>query len=233
LQTLISNKDETIRAKEEQIKVLEREVKSLSELTPMKIREYFLSVREQMEEYNALLKYQLDEAHNELEIKKVEIEELKQKGEKSASEIEKIEKERQRIASAATTLENQLTELQRKFENQKELFIQMPKIDVTLYESIGISFKNLAEVMSKSYSQDFARISKVILESSKFAQQEQEILKQLMAYRNIYAHPDPKRIVNIKPKNANLLKAVVDDSEEKKAEDSEKSTSDDADPISA
>ncbi len=95
LQTLITNKDEIIKAKEEQIRVLEREVKSLNELTPMKIREYFLSVREQMEEYNTVLKTQLDEAQKEISLRKNEIAELVYKGEKSAGEIEKLEKERQ------------------------------------------------------------------------------------------------------------------------------------------
>jgi hypothetical protein len=46
-----SAKDETIKAKDAQIQLLEREIVSLKEMTPMKIREYFLSVREQLEEY--------------------------------------------------------------------------------------------------------------------------------------------------------------------------------------
>jgi len=240
LQTLITNKDETIKAKEEQIKVLEREVKSLNDLTPMKIREYFLSVREQMEEYNTLLKNQLDEAHNELENKKNEIGELRQKGEKSASEIEKLEKERQSIAEAASALENQLTELQQKYESQKELFIQIPKIDTKIYESIGDSLKNLTEAMSKNYTQDFARISKVILESSKFAQQEQEIFKQILTFRNVYAHAEPKHLLDAEPKKRNLLEDVIE-GEEKDSNDSERKypsrdelqDNDDADPIAA
>lgn len=241
LQTLITNKDEIIKTKEEQINVLEREVSSLKELTPMKIREYFLSVREQMEEYNTVLKNQLDEAHNELEIKEKEMEELKQKGEKSASEIEKLEKERQSIAEAASALECQLTELQRKFESQKELFIQMPKIDIKIYENIGDSLKTLAEAMSKNYVQDSAKISKAILESFRFAQQEQEIFKQILSYRNIYAHTQPKHLLDADANELNLLEDVVKCHEDEDSKDSNRKyparsdlqDNDDADPIAA
>ena len=232
LQTLITNKDETIKAKEEQIKVLEREVKSLNELTPMKIREYFLSVREQMEEYNTLLKTQLDDAYKELSLRKVEIAELLDKGEKSASEIDKLEKERQHIAEAAATLEKQLTELQQKSNSEKELFAIIPKIDAAIYESIGISFKKLNELMPKSYTEDFARISKVLLESSKFAQQEQEIIKLLLATRNSFSHTLPARLLNDEPKSARLLNDDGETNNENKSDDSDKSE-DDAAPTAA
>jgi predicted RNase H-like nuclease (RuvC/YqgF family) len=53
-------KDETIKAKEAQIAALEREVKSLQDMTPMKLREYFNSVKEQLEEYNEELRKQLE-----------------------------------------------------------------------------------------------------------------------------------------------------------------------------
>ena len=59
-----------------------------------------------MEEYNNLLKDQLDDAHKQLENKTTEIERLKQEGEISAAEVKKIEDERQRIAEAATNLSN-------------------------------------------------------------------------------------------------------------------------------
>lgn len=53
-------KNETIKAKEAQILVLEQQVKSFQDMTPMKLREYFNSVKQQLEEYNEELKKQLD-----------------------------------------------------------------------------------------------------------------------------------------------------------------------------
>ena len=234
LQTLITNKDEIMKAKDEQIKVLEREVNSLNELTPMKIREYFLSVREQMEEYNNLLKKELDEAHKELSTKSEEIHNLKQEGEKNISEIEKLEEERQRIAEAVSTLEDQLKELQQRSDNQKEILIRMPKIDMNVYEGIGDSLKILTEAMSKNYTKDIARMSKIILESSKFAQQEQEIMKQFLTIRNVYAHTSPTRFLKAEPKEPNLLKDLNDANDDGNVEDSNHDKSeDDPDPIAA
>ena len=53
-------KTETIKAKDAQIALLEREIKSLQDMTPMKVREYSNSVKEQLEEYNEELKKQLE-----------------------------------------------------------------------------------------------------------------------------------------------------------------------------
>ena len=55
-------KDEIIKAKDEKILLLQREVKGYQEMTPMKIREYFTSVKEQLEEYNDELEGQLASA---------------------------------------------------------------------------------------------------------------------------------------------------------------------------
>lgn len=210
LQTLIINKNEIIKVKEEQIGVLEKQVKSLSELTPMKIREYFLSVREQMEEYNNLLKKELDDARNELESKSQEISNLKQEGEKNISEIEKLEEERQHIAEAANTLENQLSELRQRYERQKEIFAEMPKINVQMYEGIGDSLKKLTDVMSKSYAEDLSKISKAILQSSKIEQQVQETVKQLLAMQFVYEKTPPWRL----PAETKLLKEEIEESKQ-------------------
>lgn len=59
-------KDEIIRAKDAQIELLKSEIQNLKELTPMKIREYFTSVKVQLEEYNELLQRQLNEAQENI-----------------------------------------------------------------------------------------------------------------------------------------------------------------------
>ncbi len=220
-------KDEIIKAKDAQIELLKSEIDSLKELTPMKIREYFLSVREQMEEYNNLLQKQLDEAHKELETKSAEIDNLRREGEKNANEIEKLEEDRQRIANAATRLEGQLTELQQRYENQKELFIKIPRIDVNMYEGIGISLKNLTDAMSKSYTQDLSKISTAILESSKFAEQQEEIIKQLLSVRNVIAHASPSVFLGRDPKTSKLLKDLTDDNDDTAQDDSDDEQSED------
>ncbi len=75
----ISAKDEILKSKDEQIKILEREIASLREMTPMKLREYFLSVKQQLEEYNAALQLSLQELKEELEEKRIQIEDFEKR----------------------------------------------------------------------------------------------------------------------------------------------------------
>jgi len=80
----IKAKDEQIKTKNEQIKLLENNFKhlkdakdgeinslktsieQLKEFSPIKLREYFLSVKEQLEEYNEHLKEKLNKANEDL-----------------------------------------------------------------------------------------------------------------------------------------------------------------------
>lgn len=68
-----SAKDETIRAKEAQIELLKTELENLRQLTPVKLREYFLSVKEQLEEYNDHLRQELATAHEAIKRQDEEI----------------------------------------------------------------------------------------------------------------------------------------------------------------
>jgi chromosome segregation ATPase len=179
-----SAKDEIIKAKEVQIELLKDEINSLKELTPMKVREYFLSVREQMEEYNDLLKNQLDEAQKELNKKQEEIENLKQEGDKTAGEIEKLEAERQSIADAAKTLEDQLSTLRKKYESQDAIIFRIPKIDTDIYKNINTSYEKLVDAMAKEYSKDVSELSKT------FIKLEPDLLKEI--FKNQYILPIDK-----------------------------------------
>ena len=67
---------ETAKAKDAQIETLKNEIQNLRELTPMKIREYFLSVKGQLEEYNDKLQEELKTAYEEIEKMDSEIRDL-------------------------------------------------------------------------------------------------------------------------------------------------------------
>lgn len=71
-------KNATITAKDMQIDQLKEHIKVLQEMTPMKVREYFHSVKEQLEEYNENLKIQILELDNQLRNKDIELKRLKQ-----------------------------------------------------------------------------------------------------------------------------------------------------------
>lgn len=80
----IAAKNETIAAKESQIELLGREIEMYRELTPMKIREYFVSVRTQLEEQIDALKEEL--ARKDQELRERESAELDDKERKQTVE---------------------------------------------------------------------------------------------------------------------------------------------------
>src|SRR5687767_5614256 len=57
----IAAKDETIKAKEAHITLLEREIKSLQELNPVKLREYYNATRQGLEECISSLQQETQE----------------------------------------------------------------------------------------------------------------------------------------------------------------------------
>lgn len=76
LQQVSAAKDETIKAKDAQIEALKNEVTSLRELNPAKLREYFVSTKEQLEEYNDKLKAGLNNSQETIQALNVRIEKM-------------------------------------------------------------------------------------------------------------------------------------------------------------
>jgi predicted RNase H-like nuclease (RuvC/YqgF family) len=101
-------KDETIRAKEAQIEFLEREIKGLQEMTPMKIREYFMSVKEQLEEYIDELNTKINELNGELLNKDGLIAELRESESENVEMIERLSHERNEMAELILGFESDL-----------------------------------------------------------------------------------------------------------------------------
>lgn len=101
-------KDEVIRAKDAQIELLKEEVEGLREMTPMKIREYFVSVKQQLEEYNDTLKQSLNAAQGEIQPRDQIIVSLRAAGDQSSAALQAIERERDELREAARRLEEQL-----------------------------------------------------------------------------------------------------------------------------
>jgi HD-GYP domain-containing protein (c-di-GMP phosphodiesterase class II) len=81
-------KDEIIKAKDEQIKSLQNEIGFLREMSPMKLREYFVSVKSQLEEYNEAIEHQLESAKTEIKKREEQINELQNRWETEKSNID-------------------------------------------------------------------------------------------------------------------------------------------------
>jgi hypothetical protein len=148
-------KDEIIRSKDAQIALLEREIQGLRELTPMKIREYFLSVRQQLEEYNETLKADLDKARDEIKCRNNELSELMRLGGDQAEKIQLLEEERDRLKEATEKLERSLYDYKEKIEkgelqaSKAALFFE-PK----LFQDVNQDWRNLRSYLSHRIHDD-------------------------------------------------------------------------------
>ena len=163
-------KDETIRAKEAQIDFLEREIASLKELTPMKIREYFISTRKQLEEYNDSLQEKLDMANQELEDKQKAIENIRSSGDEKSQELSKLEAERNELADASKKLENQLKNLRAKYEDKNVTTIRIPNISSKIILEMNDTLKEMNRVLAKDISSDLQNMTKGLAQSIKFGE---------------------------------------------------------------
>lgn len=163
LQALLTNKDEIIKTKDEQIKVLEREIKSLNDLTPMKIREYFKSVKEQLEEYNGYLQKQVDEAKTEIVRKNEEISKLESTGNQKEDELERLRAERDKIESLSKSLEQEVQNLRQEYEGDNAMTIKMPRITFDNLSVITELSKQLSE--SASFRIDWGTVTKSLTAS--------------------------------------------------------------------
>ena len=113
-------KDETIKAKEAQMQAIERELQTYKELTPMKIKEYYLSSKE-------LYEVQINGLENKLKTAQEEIQDL-QKGE-----------EKEKIKSEIEILTTQL-----QFIKHQQEFVLKKQIQLKIEEAEYL-YKNTME----------------------------------------------------------------------------------------
>jgi len=114
-------KDETIKAKDAQIEGLTQRLKEERELNPMMIREYFVSVKAQLEEYIALLKGQRDEAQGKLVGLQREIKTVQATAAGRQDQIRELVAERSRLQDVSAALSKQVEQLQSKQEENDQV----------------------------------------------------------------------------------------------------------------
>lgn len=102
-------------AKEAQINVLERELESYKEMTPMKIREYFISTKEMLEENIKHLEVTIDEKNKEI----TELDHIYVESEYRS--VEAIREQKEEI----TILRNQIIELEKERVSSTDAYNQI------------------------------------------------------------------------------------------------------------
>jgi hypothetical protein len=114
-------KDETIKAKDAQIELLKTQIEGLRELSPMKVREYFLSVKEQLEEFINDLQNQLQEARADIEQKSELIGKLQNEGRVHEAEVKRLSDEIANLEAFAKAIEGEGSKLLNTFARSHEL----------------------------------------------------------------------------------------------------------------
>lgn len=151
----ISAKDEIIKAKEAQIEQLESQVQHYKDLTPMKIQEYFHSVKEQLEEYNDSLQTKLENTKDQLEKKNEELKKLEQNDQQKSSTITNIKEEKEKLEEQVSELEKDLEKL--RINEEEFNTIKIPKIDTSAFANAA---KVINESMNESLAKELGQISK-------------------------------------------------------------------------
>ncbi len=130
----IATKDETIKAKEAQIEVLKTQIEGLKELTPPKVREYYINASKMLEEYIEKLKNQIREAQTDIEEKNIQIAKLQAEGDRQSEMLKKLEYERALIEVKAKELEAAMTRIRTLVSLEPVNFIKFLDDVIDTYE---------------------------------------------------------------------------------------------------
>ena len=94
-------KNAVIASKDAQIETLKLELDNLRQLSPPKLREYYVSMKQQLEEYNEMLQTKLSHARSEADTKTEQIESLQRKGEVQSSLLSSLQRKRDELQREA------------------------------------------------------------------------------------------------------------------------------------
>ncbi len=173
-------KNEIIKAKEAQITSLENEIHFLQELSPMKIREYFLSVRSQLEEIIDDKEVQLRKFKDELKVKENELSQLQNSW---LSKQQNIEWE---INSGVTiTLEGWANSIERRSQESDGHTHRVMELTIELAKRLGISDDQVVHIRRGAILHDIGKMGvpeSILLKQSKLNEEEWQIMRSHPKY---------------------------------------------------
>jgi HD-GYP domain-containing protein (c-di-GMP phosphodiesterase class II) len=146
-------KDEVIKAKESQIELLKIQIQVLQDLSPVKIREYFVSVKTQLEEYIDLQKNQIKDAETELSQKEAQIDQLR-----FAQEIQRISIETEMESGITSTLEGWVRSISIRQDDAEGHSERVVEMTVTLAIRMGISKEQIIHIQRGALLHDIGKM---------------------------------------------------------------------------
>jgi len=173
-------KDEIIKAKEAQISALENEIRFLHELSPMKIREYFLSVRSQLEEIIDDKEGKLTKAKSELKAKESELSQLQNLWQ---SKKENVEWE---INSGVTvTLEGWANSMENRSQEANGHTNRVTDLTVDLAKKLGIADSQIVHIRRGAILHDIGKMGvpeSILLKQGQMSEEEWQIMQNHPKY---------------------------------------------------
>ena len=148
-------KDEVIKAKEAQIELLKNEIETLRELSPVKIREYFVSVKTQLEEYIDLQKSQIRDAETALSQKDAQIEQLRYAQEQEAQRLTIGAEMESGITSTLEGWVHSVDIFQGESEGHLERVVSMT---IELAEAMGIPEEEIVHIKRGALLHDIGKM---------------------------------------------------------------------------
>lgn len=187
-QEFAAAKDEVIRAKEAQIELLKNEIQSLHELSPVKIREYFLSVKTQLEEYIDLQKSQINDAELALSQRDEQIEQLRYAEEQAAKQLAIGADMDSGTASTLEGWAHSVDILQGESEGHLERVVSLT---IELSKAMGLPQKELVHIRRGALLHDVGKMKiseKILRKSGQLNEDEWDLLRRHpeFAYELLY-----------------------------------------------
>ena len=122
----------------------------------MRIREYFLSVSQQLEEFNNMLQTQLETAHAEISTKAAEISQLREQGRAQTAEAKQLAEQKLRLEKKTQALEGQVEHFRPKATAIVDTF---PGVDIRPLQEIISSSSSLSDALTDAL--DFGFLSRM------------------------------------------------------------------------
>lgn len=122
-------RDALAEAKDQEIAALKDELDALRELTPVKIRAFFLTARRQLKEYCALLEEAYDGARHDLARCETELAQRQSAGPGHTDEVKALAQRRERLTAATQAMKAGLREVQHQCEYPDSTLVKLPTVN--------------------------------------------------------------------------------------------------------
>jgi len=176
IEALRTTQEQLAKIKEAQIESLLHEIETYRQLTPNKIREYFVSVKQQLEEYNEVLNTKLQDAQQVISYKEEQLALLRAAQELQQSSIES------EVASGVTvTLEGWARSVELRSGDAEGHTQRLADMTVQLAKIMGVSEDEIINIKRGAVLHDVGKITipdKILQKAGKLTDNEWVVFKQ-------------------------------------------------------